>query len=128
MGHFLLSTSSGGGPNTSNDDRDILERAIAIFRQAVNASEIEDEGLVPATRGLAVALRRRRLMVRSAAVSEQQASTTAEGLLKNNSDDDNNMMNAIEDQQASVVHWQEVQYWVSISSKGEAMSESWAFV
>ncbi|CAM9194124.1 unnamed protein product, partial [Scytosiphon promiscuus] len=76
LGHFLLSKVGASGIN-SIDDRETLERAIAIFRNAANASETAGETFVPATRGLIVALRRRRLMVKSAAASKQQTPTTA---------------------------------------------------
>lgn len=54
LGYFLLSGHSGG----SDNDLETLDRATAAFRRARNASS-RGGVFVPATRGIAVALRRR---------------------------------------------------------------------
>lgn len=58
LGYFLLSEHGSGGSDA--DLQTTLDRATAAFRLARNASS-RDNIFVPATRGLAVALRRRYL-------------------------------------------------------------------
>lgn len=73
LGFFLLARdhnnnnhSSSRSRNDDGSDNDLsvlgdLESATAAFRRAIRASRYENSTFVPATRGLAVAVRRRRL-------------------------------------------------------------------
>lgn len=93
LGYFLL--TSGNSKNNSSRNADgvsdpeglgNLDRAIAAFRTAMDVSQADDVPFVPATRGLAVAIRRRRLIVGFDARVERPPSRGTEDTPRNNND------------------------------------------
>lgn len=100
LGYVLLSTSNSGSSGSNRhgvgnpEGLEKLGRAIAAFRGAINVSQANSP-FVPATRGLAVALRRRRLMIGCAT---QEGRTPLRGpgdATSNNSDGENRQVGRV---------------------------------